>query len=91
MLIIIGNDANLETGAFARYIIAKGDLVLRIPDGVSLKEASTMGVAIGTVAMGLYQILGLPYPGQSKSDGGPIFIYGGSTATGTVAIQFAKL
>lgn len=91
MLIIIGNDANLETGAFARYIIAKGDLVLRIPDGVSWEEASTTGVAIGTVAMGLYQILGLPYPGQGGSDGAPILIYGGSTATGTVAIQFAKL
>lgn len=91
MLIITGNDANLETGAFARYIIAKGDLVLRIPDGVSWEEASTTGVAFGTVAMGLYKILGLPYPGKSGSDNAPILIYGGSTATGTVAIQFAKL
>lgn len=93
---IAGNDANPEHGAFAKYIIAKGDLVLRIPDAVTWEQASTIGVAIATVCLGLYKILGFPFPeSESKpssgDDGAPIFIYGASTATGTVAIQFAKL
>ena len=45
-----------------------------------------------TVALGLYKHLGLPLPptrGQATSSW--ILVYGGSSATGTLAIQFAKL
>ncbi|KKP04335.1 TOXD [Trichoderma harzianum] len=92
-----GNDANPETGAFARYIISKGDLVVRIPDAVTWEEAATVAVALITVGLALYHFLGLPLPGtdekpiQESESAAPIFIYGGSTATGTIAIQFAKL
>lgn len=93
---LIGNDANAENGAFARYIIAKGDLAMHVPESVTWEAAATVGVAIATVGFGLYKILGLPLPdietGQQEGGGGaPILIYGGSTATGSVAIQFAKL
>ncbi|KAL7954595.1 putative zinc-binding oxidoreductase ToxD [Trichoderma compactum] len=70
-----GNDANPETGAFARYIISKGDLVIRIPDAVTWEEAATVAFSLIT----------------ETESAAPIFIYGGSTATGTIAIQFAKL
>jgi NADPH:quinone reductase-like Zn-dependent oxidoreductase len=40
--------------------------------------------------MALYQKLALPFPGEGKSDEW-ILIYGGSTATGSLAIQYAKL
>ena len=39
---------------------------------------------------GLYQSLGLPLPGQGKA-GYPLLVYGGSTATGTLAIQYGVL
>ena len=89
--LISGNVANHETGAFAEYVIAKGDVQLKIPDQLSFEEAATLGVGITTVGQGLYQSLGLPLPNQPAKEKFSILIYGGSTATGTLAIQFAKL
>jgi NADPH:quinone reductase-like Zn-dependent oxidoreductase len=39
----------------------------------------------------LYQTLGLPLPPAKVSEPTPVLIYGASTATGTLAVQFAKL
>jgi NADPH:quinone reductase-like Zn-dependent oxidoreductase len=36
-------------GAFAEYIIAKGDLQIKIPDNLSDVEAATLGVGVSTV------------------------------------------
>ncbi|KAG6988548.1 cytochrome P450 [Physcia stellaris] len=84
----------LEDGTFAEYIVAKGDLQILIPDEMSFEEAATLGVGVVTVGQGLYQSLELPLPtgGSVEGDGkASVLIYGGSTATGTLAIQFAKL
>lgn len=86
-----GNAVQHEDGAFAEYIVAKGDIQIHIPENVSFQEAATLGVGITTVGQGLYQSLGLAPPTSPISEGTPILIYGGSTATGTLAIQFAKL
>jgi NADPH:quinone reductase-like Zn-dependent oxidoreductase len=72
-------------------LIAKGDVQFKIPDHLSFEEAATLGIGITTVGQGLYQSLGLPLPTQPAKEKYPILIYGGSTATGTLAIQFAKL
>lgn len=65
---------------------------MHIPDGISFEDACTVGVGIGTVGYGLYKVLGLPFPDTiPAASHTPILIYGGSTATGTIAIQFAKL
>jgi NADPH:quinone reductase-like Zn-dependent oxidoreductase len=84
-----------EDGSFGEIITAKGDIQMHIPDNMSFEEAATLGVGISTVGQGLYQSLKLPLPndteGIRKSAGTPILIYGGSTATGSLAIQFAKL
>lgn len=63
---------------------------MKIPDNMSDEEASTLGVGVSTVGQGLYQSLQLPLPGSSKA-GYPILIYGASTATGSLAIQYALL
>ena len=55
-----------------------------------MKEAATLGVGITTVGQGLYQSLQIPWPGSPAKEPFPLLIYGGSTATGSLAIQFAK-
>jgi len=64
---------------------------MKIADNISFEEAATLGVGITTVGQGLYQNIGLPLPPAKVSEPAWILIYGGSTATGTLAIQFAKL
>jgi hypothetical protein len=69
---------------------------MHIPANMSFEEAATLPCGLATVALALYKHLSLPLPtfptvlGENK-DGRAILIYGGSTATGTLAIQFAKL
>jgi NADPH:quinone reductase-like Zn-dependent oxidoreductase len=64
----------------------------KVPDNVSDEKAATVGVAVVTVALALYQNLEMPYPGTEKSGNGDwVLIYGGSTATGSIAIQSAVL
>lgn len=85
------NSVQPEDGAFAERIVVKGDLQMKIPDHMSFQDAATLGVGINTVGQALYQSLKLALPTEPIKDATPILIYGGSTATGTLAIQFAKL
>ncbi|KAL1982381.1 hypothetical protein VTN96DRAFT_1412 [Rasamsonia emersonii] len=80
-----------ENGAFAEYIVAKGDLANKIPDNLSFEDAATLGMGLITVAQGMYQALGLARPERPITQSEPVLIYGGSTATGSLGIQFAKL
>ncbi|KAJ5760295.1 zinc-binding oxidoreductase ToxD [Penicillium odoratum] len=86
-----GNVNQQEDGAFAEYIVVKGDLQIHIPDNLSFQQAATLGVGITTVGQSLYQSLKLALPTEPLKTPEPLLIYGGSTATGTLAIQFAKL
>ncbi|KAL4805773.1 hypothetical protein BDV18DRAFT_152488 [Aspergillus unguis] len=85
------NAVQPEDGTFAEYIVVKGDIQMKIPDNLSFEEASTLGVGIVTVGQSLYQSLKLSLPTEPTKKREPLLIYGGSTATGTLAIQFAKL
>tara|TARA_R110002060_G_scaffold26003_6_gene35512 strand:- start:439 stop:798 length:360 start_codon:yes stop_codon:yes gene_type:complete len=89
--LISGNEVHKEDGAFGNIITAKGDIQIKIPDNLSFEEASTLGVGIMTVGQGLYQSLQLPLPNKPATEKTYLLIYGGSTATGALAIQFAKL
>lgn len=86
-----GNAVHLEDGAFAEYITVKGDIQAKLPNNLGFQEAATFGVGITTVGQSLYQSLKLALPTDPVRQPVPVLIYGGSTATGTLAIQFAKL
>ncbi|KAE8150947.1 chaperonin 10-like protein [Aspergillus avenaceus] len=85
------NKTQPEDGAFAEYIVAKGDVQMHMPDSLSFEDGATLGVGITTVGQGLYQSLKLALPNNPISEPEPILIYGGSSATGSLAIQYAKL
>lgn len=61
-----GDGRNPDNGAFAEYIIAKGELQLRIPEKTSFEEASSIASGAVTAGMGLYQKLGLQRPNALK-------------------------
>lgn len=90
--LILGHAANYCNGAFREYVSADADLLIRIPDHMSFDEASTLGMGISTAAQALYQWLPLPLPTHDpQATNWTILIYGGSSATGSIAIQLAKL
>ncbi|OCL09875.1 oxidoreductase-like protein [Glonium stellatum] len=85
------NQENHQDGSFAQHITAKGGIQIKLADHITFEEAATLGVGITTVGQGLYQSLGLPLPPAKFQEKTSILIYGASTATGTLAVQFAKL
>jgi NADPH:quinone reductase-like Zn-dependent oxidoreductase len=78
---------------FAEYAVVKGDLQMRMPDGLSFEKAATIGLGAITVGQGLYQkAMKLRLPtGSMEKNGIPLLIYGGASATGALAIQYATL
>lgn len=85
------NAMNHDTGSFGQHIAVKGDVQIKIPDNLSFEEAATLGIGLTTAGQALYQNLKLPLPDSGGKANFPILIYGGSTATGALAIQLAKL
>lgn len=90
-----GHPFDSERGSFAEYVAIKGDLAFQIPPHFSFEEAATLPCGIATVGIGFYRYLEIPLPTlpiqEGKDNGEYLLIYGGSSATGTLAIQFAKL
>jgi len=86
------NPADHQSGAFAEYVRAPADLLLKVPKTMAVENAATLGVALGTAWMALWESLRIPAtperPAETPFD---VFVYGGSTTCGTMAIQMLKL
>jgi len=84
------NASRFDSGCFGEYCIVKEGATFKVPDSMSDEKAATVGVAVTTVALAFYDNLGMPYPGSERSGNGEwVLVYGGSTATGSLAIQAA--
>ncbi|GME34427.1 uncharacterized protein LTHEOB_10366 [Neofusicoccum parvum] len=89
---VFGNNPDeLDNGAFSEYVSVPGDLLFKIPAEMSFQTAATLGVGMSTVGMGLYQTMRLPPPNAPASAPQFVLVYGGGTATGSLAIQMIKL
>ena len=85
------NVSNHEDGAFAEYAVIRDGIFAKVPSGVTDEAASTLALGLVTCGQGLYQSLELPWPDAPATTPFPVLVYGGSTATGMLAVQLAKL
>ncbi|KAF4629053.1 hypothetical protein G7Y89_g9097 [Cudoniella acicularis] len=91
------NQSESNDGVFAEYASVKADITMHVPANSPLSIEDLSSIPLGTITVGqaLFQKgkgLGLLFmPGEDKGRGEWLLIYGGSTATGTLAIQFAKM
>ena len=81
----------LEDGAFAEFAMVKDGHLAKIPESMSYEETASMGAGVTTTGQALYHDLKLPWPTEPMKEPIPILINGGSTASGTLAIQYAAL
>src|SRR5690606_15603267 len=81
------------SGAFSEYIAERAVNVWRLPDNLSWEEGAAVGCAVtSSVGMALWTSLKLSRtPEEPTSDPKFVLVYGGSTASGTFAIQLLKL
>jgi NADPH:quinone reductase-like Zn-dependent oxidoreductase len=80
---VFGRSDPPHFGALGEYVVVSGrENVVKLPEGVSMEDAATLGVA-GLTA---YQCIA-PY----TKEGSKVFINGGSGGTGTFGIQIAKI
>lgn len=88
------NTSEAYDGIFAEYAMVKGDVTMHAPQGVSLEDLCTIPLCAITAGQGLFQPgkgLGLALPGEGNGNGEWLLIYGGSTTSGCLGIQYAKL
>jgi NADPH:quinone reductase-like Zn-dependent oxidoreductase len=95
------NKLRPDVGAFAEYVGADADLLLKIPDSLSFEQAASFGTGVATAAMSLFSEMQVPssldtlrqqtYMPAGINKGDFVLVAGGSTATGTRAIQLLKL
>ncbi|TDZ13319.1 Cytochrome P450 monooxygenase TRI13 [Colletotrichum orbiculare MAFF 240422] len=87
-----------DNGAMAQYLRAHPRLVYKVPDGMVPAEAATLGVALATSMLSLWDALeleGTPDAPLNHDDAGQapehVLVYGASTAMGTMALQLLKM
>ncbi|KAF7958699.1 hypothetical protein EAE96_002233 [Botrytis aclada] len=97
-VVLGGNPLRPDVGAFCQYVLADPRFLLRIPDVMSFEKAASLGVAVATVGMALYQSLGIEMPSVPVNETAMktlpkewALVLGGSTAYGIMAIQMLKL
>ena len=81
-----------QSGSFAEYVVTYSDFLFLAPDSMSWETAAALGGAgIGTVGLALFCSMQLPAsPEQRAEKPFHVLVNGGTTATGTMAIQILR-
>lgn len=79
-----------EQAAFAEYNVTRGKTWMKIPDFWSTEAAASLPVGISTAGLAM-KLLGIPLPGEPAAEPATVLVYGGSTATATIAMQLIRL
>ncbi len=77
------NLSETEDGGYAEYARVKKDAVVLLPEGISLKDAMTIGTAGFTAALAIHR---MEENGQTPEQG-PIVVTGATGGVGSVAID----
>lgn len=84
---------NIKDSAFQNYSVCNPSVVASLPDNISFAAGSVIPLALSTAAMGVYPVgrLELPLPQVTKPSSihKVVLIWGGSSSTGSAAIQLA--
>ncbi|KIY44900.1 putative zinc binding dehydrogenase [Fistulina hepatica ATCC 64428] len=85
--------ARPQDGGFQHYTVTNCNIVSHLPASIPSKSGCVLPLALCTAAMGLYPsarlALPLPQPTKPKSANKVVLIWGGSSSTGSAAIQLA--
>ncbi|MBD3392231.1 MAG: acryloyl-CoA reductase [Chitinivibrionales bacterium] len=75
-------------GGFAEYVSVPADWVMKLPEGMSLRDTMVMGVAGLTAALSVYRLTEYGI----RPDGGPVLVTGATGGVGSIAVAIlAKL
>jgi NADPH:quinone reductase len=80
-----------QKGAYAEYAVAPASTTFSLPPNILFEAGAGLPLSAMTAALALYQHLQLPTPTAAGAKDIPILIYGGASAVGAYALQFAKL
>lgn len=91
------NPGNTENGAFATFVLAPAPLTMRLSPTLNLmpEQAATFATSLATCTLAFWSADALALlpstPERPREKPLPVLVYGGSTATGTIAIQLLRL
>lgn len=90
---VLGNNVvRKDDGGFAEYCVASADICFKVAPDMSDELAVSPPAGIATAGQGVFQSHGIPVKALFEGgQTGQILIYGGTSATSTLAIQSAKL
>ncbi|GLA11333.1 hypothetical protein AnigIFM62618_003627 [Aspergillus niger] len=79
-----------SSGAFAQFVMVHPSLCFRIPPSMSFEAAASLGLGLMTGGLMLQSLHLNPLRAAESTPDHWVLVYGGSTATGTVAIQLLR-